>query len=198
MRHAGATLVAVLLLFVPSMARAEDEDAAPREERGMDGLCVVNVPAFVVGRFSFDFGTIIAPHVAPTGSLHVQAIIPSPDTTSVNNSLSGFGGELGVRFYTTARRPAGAFVGVYALAGRYYATKAPLDFDHSTPVSSFGGALDLGWSFITPEHTIVALGGGVDYRVAQSDPRTVHVGGLARMFVDGVHPRALVQLGRFF
>ena len=193
-----------LVVLVPAVARAEGEadvrlaDAPSADESNeRHGLVVFNVAGLFAARIGFDFAAFVAPHVAPTGSLHAQATyFPTADSTA--KALSGFGGELGVRLYASARRPSGAFVGVYAVGGRYFASRKALDFDDSTSITSFGGALDVGWSYVSRSNVIIAAGAGIEYRFAQSEPNA-DVGEVARWFAsDGAQPRVLLQVGRFF
>jgi hypothetical protein len=176
---------------------AEAAPSAPVEaEASGRSFVFANLLGLMVGRIGFDFGTFVAPHVAPVGSLHVQAMFMP--TRERFKALTGIGGEVGIRFYGSANRTAGPFAGIYGVGGRYHASVDALELDEGAPLVSYGGAIDVGWSWMATKTIVATLGAGIEYRFAQVE-RHEDPGELARLTVtEGFHPRGLFQLGRTF
>jgi len=177
-----------------------DHDATPAQspEAERHGFVVGNLLGLAVGRASVDAGILVAPHIMPIASLHLQATPNLSGGSKGREALTGFGGELGVRFYTDKHRPAGGFIGTTAGGGRYFASTAALDPKDSTDITSTGIAIELGWTFISDGGTVLTIGAGADMRWAKYTVENGPSSGISTWFVDGVHPRALVQLGRAF
>lgn len=183
------------------MEGAATVDVAPSAEvtssDATSSFVVANVLGVMAGRLGFDFGTIVAPHLAPVGSLHVQAMfLPSREQM---RALNGAGGEVGLRYYGERDRPTGGFIGVYAVGGRYHASSEVLELGaEGVPLASYGAAADVGWSWKATSSIIATVGGGIEYRFAQTE-RDEHPGELADLMVsEGWKPRLLFQLGRLF
>jgi hypothetical protein len=191
----GAAILGAIVVSSRAARAADDQrqepDRGPSEDetRERRNILVGNTLGIVLGRVSFDFGTFVAPHVVPTGSLHGQATVMFGD-----EQLFGVGGELGMRLYGGALRPTGPFVGAYAVGGRYSDERGTREVS----IISYGGAADVGWSFCTRKrNVIVALGVGAELRSAQEHGG--RMGDIAEVFLGkGPRPRALVQVGAFF
>jgi hypothetical protein len=184
-------------------AEATEPPAAPDAER--HAFVVGNVLSLAMGRLSIDAGTLVAPHLAPVMSAHVQAL-PSVSGGRGQNAVLGYGAELGMRFYSHAHAPSGFFLGAYVVGGRYRAQAALFDGDgDSVDVISYGAAFDLGWSWVTSGGVVIAFGAGLDKRWAQ---RTAESRGMAddtpsgpgvpKFFTEGINPRVLAQVGYAF
>jgi len=178
------------LVMMQAAAPVEPDRAVVEAPRERKSVLVGNALGIALGRLSVDFGAFVAPHVVPTASVHVQASVMFP-----KEEVYGAGGELGARLYTSEWKPKGAFIGVYAVGGRYVAKHGVNESESS--IISYGGAFDVGWSFCSRSNVVVALGAGAELRGAQESPRTHN--DLAKTFLSaGVHPRGLVQVGAFF
>lgn len=170
---------------VPPATAAEGPARPASAEPPRPSFVVFNTLGLPGGRIGFDFGSMLAAHLAPMGSVHGQ--VPILPKSLSHSSLFGLGGELGIRAFTSAWRPAGAFIGTYLLAGRYRA-------DNDAWLSSFGAAVDLGWSTVTKSDVVVSLGGGIEYRIVKNNGIDV-----PNIFVrNGFGPRGLVQVGKAF
>lgn len=184
------------LVFAMTAVDPDAPSAHPHEgER--QGFVVGNLLGLVVGRASVDAGVLVAPHIMPIASIHLQAL-PNFGASYKSDALTGFGAEAGVRFYTEAHRPAGGFIGTSAGGGRYFASKAALNSNDAIDITSYGMAVELGWTFISNGGTVFTIGAGIDKRFASYDSGRDPSSGFTSWFVDGVHPRVLAQLGRAF
>jgi hypothetical protein len=75
-------------------------------------------------------------------------------------TFSGFGGEVGYRYYFGTFGPHGLFIGPSLLLGSYRASLQRTN--HTVGFANLGGALDLGYQAII-SHVVLALGAGVQY-----------------------------------
>lgn len=211
-RLLGCALVLASLVG-SSSARAAggEEDVRPSvEPKSAERRSFVagNVIGLPFGHVAFDAGSMLAPHLAPVASLHLQAM---PPIGKRGGALAGIGGELGVRLYTDARSPSGGFAGIFVSGGRYYESKELLGKEDGVDVITYGAAFDLGWSFVLPSGIQITIGAGIQKRWSQRELRDRPAmpddtpsgngdGSIASYLFtrQGLSPRVLTQLGYAF
>jgi len=203
-----ALALASLLAFERNARAAEEsstEEAAPTERRSFVAGNMMGLP---FGRVAADVGSELGPHLVPVAPLHLQAT-PAMGSKATKSALTGYGAELGARLYTNARAPAGGFIGISALAGRYNESKE-LFGQSKADIFSYGAAVDVGWSFILDNGLVITVGAGLHKRWAQESrvvsPRTDDIvddtpeptNTMVYGFTKGFGPRVLAQLGYAF
>jgi hypothetical protein len=109
-------------------------------------------------------------------------------------SFSGFGGEIGYRYYTGLGGPRGFFVGPsFIFAGM----TAKAQDGSSTDYLDLGGALDVGYELLVMDTVAISLGVGAQYTAPdktipnQQFPADVYANGK-------LEPRALASIGWAF
>ena len=113
-----------------------------------------------IGRYSISGEYMLARH-------HAVTLSPFFTSTSVKvndkeiGSLSGFGGELGYRFYTGSRGANGFFVGPSVLFASYNSESVVGNTSQS--FTAMGGALDIGGQFLIGPGVVIGFGGGLQY-----------------------------------
>jgi hypothetical protein len=130
-------------------------------------------------------------------TLHGQApgtYVPTP----VKGAATGFGGEIGYRFYGGSRGPGGPFVGASFLCGGYASAPTFLAIrPKTTHYAQYGVALEVGWAVHIDRTIVLAMGIGVQRTWIGVDRE--RLSDFAQMVVgDGVRPRAMIQVGRVF
>lgn len=151
---------------------------------------------FVGGRFSAQaewapavhHAIVLSPHFVHTTS----NVDVSPNTT-VDQSFTGFGGEIGYRYYTGHRGMNGVFVGPSAIAGTYNAGLPNGD----QPFTNIGVAVDAGVKQIFFDHLALGAGVGVEYLKVSHDFGDLPVGPSA-IAETGFKPRLLGEVGYAF
>jgi len=108
--------------------------------------------------------------------------------------FSGFGGELGYRYYFDPRGPRGFFLGPSFILGSFTATAMNGD---RTPYLGFGLAADAGYQMLVADRVALTLGGGVQgLWTSSSIPEQQFP---ARIYANrGVLPRLLFSIGCAF
>ena len=187
-------------------ARAEEIDEGVRFK---SVLVQGNPLAFAIGRYSMDLEYLPAPHHA----LHLTPLyyyaLPGTD-----DQLTGYGAEVGYRFYTGWHGPHGFFAGgSLIVAGFEYIHGNPTnvagDQADDTQYLQIGGAIDVGYQAIILGNFCVGVGLGAQYtadtswqsfHVTTNDP---HFEYQSHPFHDlvygwGLRPRILLQVGAAF
>jgi hypothetical protein len=121
------------------------------------------------------------------GSGNVTGIIPS-------QTFTGFGAEIGYRYYAGYGGPRGFFAGPSVIVSSMKATA----YDGSTtPYLGYGAALDVGYGAVVADRIALTLGLGAQYtRTDKSIPAQQFP---AAVFANaGVFPRLLVAAGYSF
>lgn len=115
--------------------------------------------------------------------------------TSPPITFSGFGGELGYRFYTGEKGANGLYVGPSFIFGSYSAKSGGADDKSFT---AYGGALDVGIQGIVGPGIVIGGGVGVQY-VATSEklPDDLNLATKGKIG-GGVSPRFLLSVGYSF
>ena len=193
-----------LVSFTAADARADEPAAAVGEKPQPkdDGeelkhiALELNPLGVAIGRYSIQGEYMLARH-------HAVTLSPFFTSTSIKandkeiGSLSGFGGELGYRFYTGSRGANGFFVGPSVLFAKY--SSDSVVGNKSQGFTAMGGALDLGGQFIIGPGVVVGFGGGLQYTKNSEDLNTNGLNLASAVIAGGgVRPRALLAVGYSF
>lgn len=108
--------------------------------------------------------------------------------------FSGFGGEIGYRYYTGVRGPRGFFVGPSFIFG---AMSAKAQDGNVTDYLDLGIAVDVGYEAIVADSVVLSLGAGVQYTTPdKSIPNQQYP---ADIYANSkVSPRVLASVGWVF
>ena len=198
-RTAAATAGAALVVVVAGSgtARAEDLDGEPRfKSVGVQG----NPLDFIIGRYSLDLEYLPVAHQALHATAYFEYALPG-----VDDQLSGFGAEVGYRFYTGAHGPHGFFAGASLLVSELEyihgnPNNVPLDPANDTQYVELGTALDVGYQVIVLGNFCAGAGAGLQYTFDTISP-TFESSGQSwhdLVYGAGLRPRALLQVGAAF
>ncbi len=196
---AAATACAALVVVVAGggTARAEDLDGEPRfKSVGVQG----NPLAFIIGRYSIDLEYLPAPHQTLHATPYFEYALPG-----VDDQLTGFGAEVGYRFYTGEHGPHGFFAGASLLVSELEyihgnPKNVPLDQANDTQYVQLGTALDLGYQIIVLGNFCAGAGAGLQYTFDTISPTFEYSSHPWHDLVygAGLRPRALLQVGAAF
>ncbi len=162
----------------------------------------LNPLAATIGRYSVQVEWMPLLHHAIVLNPHFDHV--SADVTSgagtYSEGFTGFGGELGYRFYTGQKGLNGFFVGPSFLFGTYSASadvSGPGVSSNSTSFTTVGAALDVGGQAVIGPGILIGGGFGLQYTKASSDfgdlPLTASI-----LAGGGVRPRFLLSAGYAF
>jgi hypothetical protein len=202
-----------LLAVTAGEARADDAQPAaapgtpnekPQPKDGDDDLkhiaLEVNPLGLAIGRYSISAEYLLAKHHALTLS---PFYANAPVTATINGkeidggALTGFGGELGYRYYTGSKGANGFFVGPSALFG-VYSQSAPGGAT-SQSFSAIGGAVDIGGQAIIGPGIVIGGGFGLQYTKNSEELDTANLNLASAVIAGGgVRPRFLLSLGYSF
>jgi len=196
-RAASSAAIGVALLVASGVARADDLDGEPR----FKSVAVqANPLGFVIGRYSLDLEYLPAPHHALHATPFYEYALPG-----TGDQLSGFGGEIGYRFYTGEHGPHGFFAGVSGLVAELEyihgnPAKVPNDQANDTQYVQLGAALDAGYQIVILGNLCAGVGAGLQYTVDTIDPVFEYSSHPWHDLVYGwgLRPRALLQVGAAF
>jgi len=194
---APAALLVATAIAASGAARADDIDEGVRFK---SALIQGNPLGFAVGRYSADFEFLPAPHHALHATPLYYYALPG-----VDDQLTGFGAEIGYRFYTGWHGPHGFFAGASFLVSE-------LEYIHGNPGNvagetandtvfvQLGGAIDVGYQWIVLENFCIGVGGGAQYTIDTTQPTFESEGHAWHDLVYGwgLRPRVLVQVGAAF
>jgi hypothetical protein len=195
----AAVLVALLVTGAgdPRDARADGIDEGIR----FKSVAVQGNPlGLVIGRYSADLEYLPEPHHA----LHLTpfGVYALP---GVADQLTGFGGEVGYRWYSGTHGPHGVFFGASFIAAEleYQHTSSappPLDASNDTQFVELGGAIDGGYQVIVLGNLAVGAGVGAQYIVDTIEPRFEFASHPRHdlLYGWGLRPRALLSVGAAF
>lgn len=184
-----------------------DEEARPAADYKHFSV-ELNPLGVFIGRYGINVGWMPAVHHQLMLNPHydsVSAEVSMTDfttgrTITYKDRFSGFGGELGYRFYTGKKGPNGFFVGPAALFGIYSSSASDLTQSTAKSFNSMGFAVDIGGQGVIGPGIVVGGGFGLQYtRVSEDASKlgdlplsaTVLVGG-------GWRPRFLLSVGYAF
>jgi hypothetical protein len=196
-RGLAVPFVFALLALASARAQAEDIDEGVR----FKSVAVQGNPlGLFIGRYSADLEYLPEAHHA----LHLTPFgyyaLPG-----VGDQLTGFGAEVGYRWYSGTHGPHGFFVGASFIAGELEyqhvaSLPAPLDASNDTQYAELGGALDAGFQVIILGNFAVGVGAGAQYVVDTIQPRFEFTSHPRHdlLYGAGLRPRALLSVGTAF
>jgi hypothetical protein len=159
----------------------------------------VNPLAAAAGRYSAQVEWLPAVHNAIVVNPHFDHIaptIPVADGASYTESFTGFGSELGYRYYTGTKGANGFFVGPSVLVAHY---STSVEGGPSQSFNTIGGAIDIGGQAVIGPGIIVGGGFGLQYTKSSLNGSTDGLPLLATAIAgDGVRPRFLLTVGYAF
>jgi hypothetical protein len=181
----------------PAPAAAAEKPQAADEDGDLKRLSLeLNPLGFAIGRYGVSGEYMLARH-------HAVTLNPFYTSTSIKvndkevGSLSGFGGELGYRFYTGSRGANGFFVGPSVLFASYSSESAVTKASQS--FTAMGGALDIGGQFIIGPGVVVGFGGGLQYTKNSEELNTDGLNLASAVIAGGgIRPRVLLAVGYSF
>ena len=131
---------------------------------------------------------LVSPHF-----VHTSVDVATSGDTTQSQTFSGFGGELGYRYYTGHRGMNGVFIGPSLIAG-FYTAGLP---NGNQPFSDVGAAVDVGAQEIFLDHIVVGGGIGLEYLSVSHDFHDLPSGPSA-IATTGIKPRLLLSAGYGF
>ncbi|MDP9034893.1 MAG: DUF3575 domain-containing protein [Myxococcota bacterium] len=151
---------------------------------------------FVGGRVSFNAEWAPLTHHVITVSphfVHTTADVATSGNTTASQAFSGFGAEVGYRYYTGQRGMNGVFVGPSLLFGAYNASLPSGD----QGFANVGIAADVGVQQIFWDHLVVGGGLGLEYLSVNHDFHDLPTGP-SEIASSGIKPRVLLEAGYGF
>ncbi|MBK6695018.1 MAG: hypothetical protein IPG50_22820 [Myxococcales bacterium] len=179
------------------------DDAKATESTHKKISIAINPLAVAIGRYSIQGEYLPAVHHAITLNPNFTS---APVKVTVNGkevdggSLTGFGGELGYRFYTGTQGPNGFFVGPSLLFSSF-SQSAPSGATNASSDSftSVGGAIDIGGQGIIGPGIVLGGGFGLQYTTTSKDIATENLNLASAVIAGGgIRPRFLVHAGYAF
>ena len=131
---------------------------------------------------------IVSPHFANPS----QELMVSPDVSRTNR-FTGFGGEVGYRYYTGSRGMNGIFIGPSLIGGVYNADL----MQGNTAFTNIGVAADIGVQQVFWDHLALGAGAGIEYLSVSRDFGDLPAGP-STIASSGIKPRLLAQAGYAF
>jgi hypothetical protein len=192
-----AVTVFALVMASAGNARAEDiDEGVAFKSVSLQG----NPLGLVIGRYSADLEYLPVPHHA----LHLTPVgyfaLPG-----VSDELTGFGAELGYRWYSGLYGPHGFFLGAsfIALSLEYlHATLpgVPFETPDDTSFVQLGGAIDAGYQVVMLGNFAVGAGVGAQYTADTVQPHFEYQNNSwhSLLYGWGLRPRVLLSLGAAF
>jgi hypothetical protein len=157
----------------------------------------------IIGKVSFNaviapvdhHALVLAPFYVSTNTWPI-VVVPdnAPAATLPQQTFSGFGGEIGYRYYTGLGGPRGFFAGPSFIIG---AMSAKAQNGSTESYQDLGLALDVGYELLVMDSVALALGAGAQYTApdktipSQQFPADVYSNGK-------LMPRALASIGWAF
>lgn len=196
----------LVVAFTAAPARAESVDVSIHEPAPPHRWLAIEwnpLPLLTIGKASANVVMVPREHHALVASPFYSWTTTEPvyvfddagaATRLPEQKFTGFGGELGYRYYAGAGGPRGVFVGPSLIVGAFDA-KA----QNGTKTSFFdlGVAADAGYQILIAHDVALSLGGGAQYIwtsksiPAQQFPARIHAN-------RGVAPRILASIGWAF
>ena len=183
----------------PAAAAKPAEAPQKAEEEHKKISLEINPLAATLGRYSIQAEYLPVAHHAITLNPFFNYTPVKVNDKDAGN-LTGFGGELGYRFYTGSKGPNGFFIGPSFIFASY--TANPPDGAQGVASKSFtaiGGALDLGGQAVIGPGIVIGGGFGLQYTSNSEEIKTDDLN-LAAITIagGGVRPRFLLSLGYAF
>jgi hypothetical protein len=195
---AAAESPAKPLAYVPA---AQPVDTAPdkAEDDYKHVTLQANPLSAIIGRYGIDVAYLPALHhgivINPFYS-HVSVEATNANGATVAGwSLSGFGGEVGYRFYSGERGANGFYVGPSFIFASYKQSVTGAD---SLSFTNMGAALDVGGQAIIGGGFTIGGGFGLQYTKTSVDLGTIDKFAANALAGGGLRPRVLFTLGYSF
>ena len=182
------------------------QDGTARAEELDEGVAFKSVAlqgnplGMVVGRYSADLEYLPLPHHA----LHLSPVAYFA-LPGVSDELTGFGAELGYRWYSGVDGPEGFFLGgsFVALSLRYlHGALAGVAFDspEDTSFVQLGGAIDAGYQVVILGNFAAGAGIGAMYTADTVQPHFEYLNHPMHdlLYGSGLRPRLLLSVGAAF
>lgn len=149
-----------------------------------------------IGRYGVDVAYLPALHHGLVLNPFYQHVGAEVDINGVKSSttFSGFGGEVGYRFYTGERGANGFYVGPSVIFGSYSQSNSGGD---KVSFTSVGGALDIGGQAIIGGGFTIGGGFGLQYTKTSTSFENLPFAA-AVLAGGGVRPRILFTIGYSF
>jgi hypothetical protein len=206
-----------IALFVPSLALADEPTraaAAPAaaaeqpqkvdDDADMKRFAIAANPlGIAIGRYSIQGEYMLARHHAVTAN---PFFAYAPVTATVNGqeadlgSLTGFGGELGYRFYSGSKGMTGFYAGPSFIFASY-TQSAPSNVPNASSDSftAIGGAVDIGGQAVIGSGFVLGGGFGLQYTANSKDINTDNLNLASAVIAGGgIRPRFLLSAGYAF
>lgn len=158
-RRWRARLVSAVLVWTTGATRAEDlEQVAPTVAPPRRHVAITNDPIgfLLIGRYGGNVELVPGDH---------HGVIVSPYYTRTTGTertnfprFSGWGGEIGYRYYVAPGGPRGLYLNPSLIGGRYRGRPGIGD---SVDVTGFGAAFDVGFQAILGDRCVVGIGAGL-------------------------------------
>jgi hypothetical protein len=200
-RGAAMLCAVAITLGAASNALAADGEVETAQSKPAHRKFAVelNPLSMLIGRYGVQAEWLPALHHALVLNPHFDHVNAEIETsvgdqkTKTEQSFTGFGTELGYRFYTGQRGPNGFYVGPSLLVGTY-STEAG---EKSVSFSSIGGALDIGGQTVLGNGIVLGGGFGLQYTSISEDFTDLPITA-AIIAGGGVRPRFLFSAGYAF
>jgi hypothetical protein len=179
-------------------APADRTLTAPEPPQFKQWAVEVNPLAAAIGRYSLQAEWLPAKHHAIVLNPHFDHT--TADVTvgplSYSESFTGFGAEVGYRFYTGEQGANGFFIGPSLIAAHYGTSVGDKSGDS---FNSIGAAVDLGGQVLVGPGILIGAGVGMQYSSVSINGSTDGMPLSAQIIAGGgVRPRALLTLGYAF
>ena len=161
------------------------------------------VPVLMLGKVSFDVviapvshhALVLSPFYVSTSTVPLYLNGPSGPAIQVpQQTFTGWGGEIGYRYYFGLAGPRGFFLGPSFIVGAFTATAQN---GAQTSYWNLGGAIDVGYQMLVADRVSLAAGVGLQYTFTdkslpnQQWPENIYAN-------DRFNPRFLLSLGFAF
>ena len=162
---------------------------------------VANPLSTIVGRYGVDFTYMVAPHHGLVVNPYYSHVSPQVTTTengvstTYSETFSGFGGELGYRYYTGEKGANGFFIGPSLLFGAF--SQSNSYNSDKTSFTSMGAAVDIGGQAIIGDGFTIGGGFGLQYTKTSTTFNDLPLTS-AILAGGGVRPRFLFTIGYSF
>jgi len=160
---------------------------------------IANPLGIFMGRYSLQAEYLPALHHAITLNPfynHTPIKVTSNGTEQDLGSLSGFGAELGYKFYSGKKGPNGFFVSPSFLFASYSST---MTGEPNKSFTSMGGAIDIGGQGVIGDGFIIGGGFGLQWTKTSEDINTENLNVASAVIAGGgTRPRFLFTIGYAF
>ncbi len=159
----------------------------------------LNPLGLIISRYSFQIEVLPAAHHALTLSPFYTSVDAKTNGANLG-SFSGYGAELGYRYYSSAKGPEGFFIGPSFLFSSYKQTSITTANAPEKSFTAIGGAIDLGGQGVIGPGIVLGAGFGLQYTRNSADLLNLNDLNLASAIIagGGLRPRFLFSVGFAF